>query len=82
MFPDDSVQAHTDKHIDPDGPVLKIARGGYTLNETENSTVTVELSTTYRMRTRLGLYFGYWGELMLGDVQSNVLEIIKQRAEH
>lgn len=29
-FPDNSVQAYTDHHISPDGPMLKIAHGGYT----------------------------------------------------
>lgn len=80
-FPDGSVQAHTDKHIDPDGPVVKVARGGYTLTESGPNEVTLELTTHYQMRTRLGWYFGLWGEVLLGDVHDNVLEVIKARAE-
>ncbi|MCK0128673.1 hypothetical protein [Erythrobacter sp. F6033] len=81
VFPDGSVQAHTDRHIDPDGPVVKIARGGYTLIENGPDEVTLELTTHYQMRTRLGWYFGLWGEVLLGDVHDNVLEVIKARAE-
>nr|WP_298895643.1 hypothetical protein [uncultured Altererythrobacter sp.] len=81
VFPDDSVQAHTDQHIDPNGPVLRITRGGYGMYQTAEDTVRLELSTSYRMRTRLDWYFGWWGERLLGDVHANVLEIIKQRAE-
>ncbi|MBV7259695.1 hypothetical protein [Erythrobacter crassostreae] len=81
VFPDESVQAHTDKHINPDGPVVKIARGGYTLSDTGNGEVELTLTTQYQMRTRLGWYFGLWGEVLLGDVHDNVLEVIKVRAE-
>ena len=81
VFPDDSVQDHTDKHIDPDGPVLKIANGGYELREIAQGKVELKLTTRYTMRTRLDWYLGLWGEQMLGDVHDNVLAIIKDRAE-
>lgn len=80
-FPDDSVQRYTDHHISPDGPLLKIAQGGYTLTPLADGRVRVTLSTTYRMRSRLGWYLELWGEQMLGDVHDNVLAIIRQRAE-
>lgn len=80
-FPDNSVQAYTDRHISPDGPMLKIARGGYTLTPLAGGRVRVTLSTTYAMRSRLGWYAALWGEQMLGDVEDNVLAIIKGRAE-
>lgn len=80
-FPDSSVQDYTDRHISPDGPMLKIAHGGYVLTPLDGGRVRVTLTTTYRMRSRLGWYAGLWGEVMLGDIQDNVLAIIKQRAE-
>lgn len=80
-FPDNSVQAYTDRHISPDGPMLKIAHGGYTLEPLGEGRVRVTLSTTYRMRSRLDWYLALWGERMLGDVEANVLAIIKARAE-
>jgi hypothetical protein len=80
-FPDDSVQRYTDHHISPDGPLLKIAHGGYTLTPLTDGRVQVSLATTYRMRSRLGWYVDLWGEQLLGDVSDNVLAIIKARAE-
>lgn len=80
-FPDTSVQDYTDRHISPDGPMLKIARGGYRLEPLGDGRVRVTLTTTYRMRSRLSWYLELWGEQMLGDVQDNVLAIIKTRAE-
>lgn len=80
-FPDKSVQDYTDHHISPDGPLLKIARGGYRLEPLSEGRVRVTLTTTYRMRSRLSRYCELWGERLLGDVQDNVLAIIKTRAE-
>lgn len=80
-FPDTSVQRYTDHHISPDGPLLKIAHGGYNLMPLADGRVEVSLATTYRMRSRLGWYAALWGERLLGDVSDNVLAIIKQRAE-
>ena len=80
-FPDGSVQAHTDRHINPDGDLLKIETGRYDLARRKDGRTTVTLTTSYRMRTRLGWYLGWWGELLLGDVQENVLHIVRARSE-
>lgn len=80
-FPDNSVQQYTDHHISLDGPLLKIAHGGYSLTPLDGGRVRVSLATTYNMRSRLGWYLDLWGERLLGDVSDNVLAIIRQRAE-
>ena len=80
-FGDDSVQRNTDRHISPDGAFLKIAAGRYDLRPRQDSKTVLSLTTTYRMRTNLPGYFAFWGELLLGDVQSNVLQIVADRAE-
>jgi hypothetical protein len=41
----------------------------------------VRLTTRYRMRTSFPAYLSWWGERLLGDIQSNVLAIVMQRAE-
>ena len=80
-FPDDSLQNHTDRHISPDGEMLKIATGGYELEPLADGRTRVTLTTTYHMRSRMGWYLEWWGELLLGDVQDNVLTIVKDRSE-
>lgn len=80
-FPDASLQNHTDRHISPDGEVLKIDSGRYNIARLADGRSRIALTTTYRMRTRLGWYFGWWGERLLGDVQANVLTIVKDRSE-
>lgn len=80
-FPDDSIQQHTDRHISPDGPALKIETGRYDLIRLAPDKTLVRLTTRYSMRTSFPAYLAGWGELLLGDVQSNVLAIVQQRAE-
>lgn len=80
-FPDDSIQKYTDRHISPQGTMLHIESGRYDLRGTGDGRSTLTLTTRYRMRSRMGFYLELWGEQMLGDVQENVLAIVKQRSE-
>lgn len=80
-FGNRSLQDYTDKHISPDGPFLKIDTGDYTIRQISPETALVTLDTRYIAMTHVNFYARLWGELMLGDVQDNVLSIIKVRAE-
>lgn len=80
VFPDDSVSAFTDEHISVDGPHLSVLTGGYEL-ESRGETTRLILTTSYEARTPVNLYASLWGEFILGDIQNNVLTVIKDRAE-
>jgi len=79
-FPDPSLQRHTDRHISPQGPVLHIDRGRYTLVALRGGRSKLTLAVTYSQRSRMGWYMAIWGERVLGDVADNVLKIIADRA--
>lgn len=78
-FPNDSVQAHTDRHISPDGHHLKILRGRYDITPLGNGNTRLSLSTDYEATTPINLYCALWGDLFLGDIQGNILAIIEGR---
>ncbi len=80
-FGNDSLRNYTDKHISPDGQYLKIDTGGYTLQKLPSGDTELSLETNYIAKTHVNIYAELWGELFLGDVQNNVLAIVKQRAE-
>ena len=80
-FPDNSVQQYTDRHISPDGPVLRIGSGQYELQRLSAHSTKIRLTMQYQMRSRFGGYLAQWGELLFGDVETNVLEIVKHRVE-
>lgn len=80
-FTNSSVQDYTDKHISPDGEFLKIDSGEYVLRPVSDDVTELTLTTRYVAKTHINPYAKIWGELMLGDIQQNVLTIIKDRAE-
>lgn len=80
-FPNDSVHAYTDRHISPDGRHLKIKSGGYVLENRDLTHVTLTLTTDYATTTPLNFYSALWGEIILGDLQNNILKIVKDRVE-
>ncbi len=80
-FTNSTVQDYTDRHISPDGEFLKIESGEYVLTPISDDVTELTLTTRYVAKTRVNAYAGMWGELMMGDIQENVLTIIKERAE-
>ena len=80
-FTNSSLQDYTDRHIAPDGQFLKIDTGDYTLTPLSDGTTKLTLRTNYVAKTHVNLYAQMWGEILLGDVENNILAIIKQRAE-
>lgn len=80
-FPNTTLQDYTDKHISPDGEFLKIDSGDYTLTPLADGSTRLTLRTNYIAKTHVNAYAAFWGEILLGDIQNNILAIIKQRAE-
>ena len=80
-FPDGSVQQHTDRHIAPKGFHLDMSTGGYRLEPLPGGRTEVTLRTQYALRSPVNAYAAWWGELLLGGIQDNVLGIVKDRAE-
>lgn len=80
-FTNSSVQDYTDKHISPDGQFLEVDSGDYVLRPVSAGKTELTLTTRYIAKTHVNPYAKLWGELMMGDVEENVLTIIKDRAE-
>lgn len=81
VFPEGSTFARIDQHIDPRGPNVVIQRGGYRLEALSNGDTRLSLYTTYSLSTAVNGYAELWANRILGDVQSNILAIVKSRAE-
>jgi hypothetical protein len=81
IFDDIAGWGYTDRHLMPDSPYFNVTTGGYRLDPLPDGRISVRLHTEYRMQTPLNPYARLWGELLLGDVEDNILAIIKHRAE-
>jgi hypothetical protein len=80
-FDDLSGWAFTDRHLMPDSPYFRVVSGGYTMEPLGPGRTRVRLETRYRLRTPVNGYAALWGELFLGDLEDNLLALVRQRAE-
>ena len=71
----------TDRHLRPDSTYLRIHEGGYTLQPLPRGRHLLRLETSYIARTHFNGYARVMGELFLGDIEANMLAVIKVRAE-
>lgn len=78
-FPDPSIHQRTDRHIEPHGRHLWIDSGGYRLIPLADGRTKISLWTRYHLATPFNAYAGWWGELILGDIQNNILAIVAGR---
>lgn len=70
-----------DKHLLPNSGYFRVTEGGYSLTPLGPNRTRVSLDTTYWLRTPVNAYSAVWGQLLLGDIESNLLALVKQRAE-
>jgi len=80
-FDDADDWVYTDRHLIPNSPHFAVTQGGYRMQPLETGETRVTLWTRYRMRTHLNTYAMVWGEIFLGDLENNLLTIVKHRAE-
>lgn len=81
IFDDVAGWGYADRHLMPDSPYFTITTGGYRVEPMDAHRTKVTLYTRYRITTPVNAYSELWGQLFLGDVENNLLAVIKQRAE-
>lgn len=79
VFPDPNIHRHTDRHIAPRGEHLSVEDGGYRLIPLPGGGTRISLWTRYRLTSPVNFYAAWWGDLLLGDVQDNILAIVADR---
>lgn len=80
-FGDTDGWAFTDRHLTPDSAYFRVVSGGYRLEPLGPRRTRVTLHTAYWMQTPVNAYSALWGELFLGDIENNLLAVVKRRAE-
>jgi len=81
IFDDIEGWKFTDRHLMPDSPYFRITTGGYAMERLSDGRTRVTLTTRYRIQTPVNLYSEAWGQFFLGDVENNLLALVKGRAE-
>jgi hypothetical protein len=70
-----------DHHLRLDEDYLRLQGGRYDFEALSPTRTRLTLTTHYMARTPFNAYARTWGELLLGDIHRNVLQVVRQRAE-
>jgi hypothetical protein len=80
-IPEASANRLLDEHLRLDEGYLRLEGGAYDLEALSPTRTRLTLTTRYMVRTPFNAYANAWGTLLLGDIHSNVLQIVRRRAE-
>lgn len=73
--------ATLDRHVTIGGPYFDVLEGTYTIAPLAAGRSLLHLQSRTRVSTHFNLYAGAWSDAVMRSIQSNILEIVRARAE-
>lgn len=70
-----------DQHVIVGGRFYDVLDGRYVIEPAGDGKVVLHLSSRHRLNTHLGRYASWWSERVMDEIQGNILEVIRKRAE-
>jgi hypothetical protein len=70
-----------DEHVTIGGEHFNVLDGTYTIEPVGPNDVILHLSSTHRLNTRFNFYASLWSDLVMTQIQDNILQVVKHRAE-
>ena len=70
-----------DPHVTIGGPYFDVLTGTYTLEAMGPNTTLLRLFSRHRVSTPFNGYSGLWADQIMKSIQTNILEVIRARAE-
>jgi hypothetical protein len=78
----DSIPATTlDPHVTIGGPYFEVLTGTYDLDPLGPDRTRLRLTSEHRVSTRFNVYAGWWANRVMRSIQSNILQVLHDRAE-
>ena len=71
-----------DEHIVIGGDYFDVLDGTYELQPLNDSTYRIHLYSHFKLSTTFNFYASWWAGWIMKDIQNNILQVIKQRAEN
>lgn len=81
-IPSEIPSATLDEHVVIGGNYFDVLDGTYELEKLNSATYRLHLYSHFKLSTTFNFYAGWWASRIMKDIQNNILQIIKQRAEH
>lgn len=79
--PYDIPSTTMDEHIVVGGKYFDVLDGTYELQPLANNTYRLHLYSHYKLSTSFNFYASWWAGWIMKDIQNNILQVIKKRAE-
>jgi len=70
-----------DEHILIGGEYFDVLNGTYELEKLKEGKYRLHLYSNFKMNTTFNFYAGWWGKIIMKDIQNNILKVQKKRAE-
>ncbi|UAY55430.1 SRPBCC family protein [Arachidicoccus terrestris] len=80
-FPYEIPSTTMDEHIVIGGKYFDVLSGTYELEKLDNKTYRLHLFSHFKLTTTINFYASWWAEWIMKDIQNNILQIEKERAE-
>ncbi len=79
--PYDIPSTTMDEHIVVGGKYFDVLNGTYELQQLNDSTYRLHLYSHFKLSTTFNFYASWWAGWIMKDIQNNILQIVKHRAE-
>lgn len=79
--PQEIPSAAMDEHVVIGGRFLNVLNGTYELEKISNHRYRLHLYSHFVLKTSFNFYAGWWATLIMKDIQQNILQVEKRRAE-
>ena len=79
--PHDIPPTTMDEHIVIGGDYFDVLDGTYRLERLNDSTCRLHLYSHFELKTDFNFYASWWAGWIMRDIQDNILQVIKARAE-
>ena len=80
-YPHEIPSTTMDEHVVIGGDYFDVLTGTYEIEKLKNGLNRLHLYSYFKMNTTFNFYAGFWGKLIMKDIQNNILQIEKKRAE-
>jgi hypothetical protein len=80
-YPHEIPSTTMDKHVVIGGKFFDVLNGTYELEKLNEDTYRLHLYSHFTLNTTFNFYAGWWAKWIMKDIQNNILQVEKSRAE-
>jgi uncharacterized ferritin-like protein (DUF455 family) len=80
-YPHEIPSTTMDEHVVIGGEFFDVLNGTYELEQLSADTYRLHLYSKFKMNTTFNFYASWWAGMIMKDIQNNILQVIKSRAE-